>query len=138
MLMFANFFEFALEVSAIFTVTPLDREGGFAEVVAQVGVAGASEAGFFGLKFSRTRLAPLEPGELGDLGFVAVKTFHTANLSHDASGQNQSKTWDGCERVGNILHLLGNSCLQASRLLMFFRLRLKTRLTAGCKGSGRG
>ena len=82
----ASFFELALVVSALFAVTPLDREGSFTEVIAQVGVASAREMGVFGLKLSRTGFAPFEPGELGDFGLVTVKALDATDLSHNACG----------------------------------------------------
>jgi len=111
--MITRFFELALEVGAIFAVAPLDREGGFTEIVAQVGVAGAGEMGFFGLEFRRTRLAPFEAGELGDLRLLAVKAFHPADLSDDARRQNRSQAGDGGEGIGNGFHLFGNGGIQA-------------------------
>ena len=88
MAMSASFFELALEESAVFAVTPLDREGSFAEVVTQVGIASASQVAFFRLKFSLTGLAPFEPGEFGDLGFIAVEALNPADLGHNTGDQD--------------------------------------------------
>ncbi len=95
-----GFVVFKLEVSAVFAVTHLDREGGFAEVmvgqfptiIAQTGIACAREMRFFGLKISRAGLAPFEACELVDLGFIAIEAFHAADFRDDSGRQNRAQS----------------------------------------------
>src|SRR3990172_9607601 len=91
MAMLAGFVVFFLEEGGIFPVTPLDRESGFTEVVAQVSVSLARERCFFGLEFSRAGLAPPQTGELGNLVLVVVEAFGMPDLGDDACGEHRAE-----------------------------------------------
>jgi len=68
--------------------------------------------------FLQTEIQPnrtcaiLKACELGDLGLIAVKAFHPADLGDDASGQNRSKARNGSSVLGMVSIWLGDSCFQ--------------------------
>ena len=113
-----HFLQFALEILAIFAVTPLDRESGFTEVIAQIGVAGAGHAGFVGGEVGRTGLAPLEPSELSHFGLVIVEALRVAKFGQDASCKDGAKAGDGLQRVGDGGDVLGNGGVQPFFLVL--------------------
>jgi hypothetical protein len=106
--MLAGFVKLFLEESGVLWITPLNREGCFAEVVTQVGVTGASERRFFGLEVSRGGLAPFEASELGDFVLVMIEAFSMTDLSDDASGEDRPEAGNGIQGMRNSLHGFGD------------------------------
>ena len=94
----------AVVVGGILAVAHPNRIGRFAEVVAQVVIAGAREAGLVGLEIGRLGLAPLEAG----LVLLVVEARGPADFSEDAPGKDGTDAGDRLQRLGDGGHLRGN------------------------------
>ncbi len=113
-LVLRHFAKLVLIVSRILGVAQPNGVSGFTQVVAQITIAGAGEAGFVGLEVGGLVFAPLEASELGDFGLIVVEAVDTGDFGDDAARKDGAEAGDGVQGVRDGLHMLAYGYIRVS------------------------